>query len=38
MIGLTSQEGELILPEVVRTGDDGLKSIEHQTIINRMFP
>ncbi len=33
-IGLTAQEVELIVPEVVRTNeDDGLKSIEYQNIV-----
>jgi hypothetical protein len=27
-IGLIAQETELIVPEVVRTGDDGFKSID----------
>ena len=32
-IGLIAQETELIIPEVVRTGDDGLKSIEYQNLV-----
>jgi hypothetical protein len=32
-IGLIAQEVELIVPEVVRTGDDGIKSIEYQNLV-----
>ena len=32
-IGLIAQEVELIIPEVVRTGDDGLKGIEYQNLV-----
>ena len=32
-IGLIAQEVELIMPEVVRTGDDGIKSIEYQNLV-----
>jgi hypothetical protein len=32
-IGLTAQEVELIVPEVVRMGDDDLKSIEYQNLV-----
>ncbi len=31
-IGLVAQEFELIIPEVVRTGDNGMKSIEYSFI------
>jgi hypothetical protein len=32
-LGLIVQEVELIVPEVVRTGDDGIKSIEYQNLV-----
>jgi hypothetical protein len=32
-LGLIAQEVELIVPEVVRTGDDGIKSIEYQNLV-----
>ncbi len=32
-IGLIAQEVELIIPEVVRTGDDGLKGIEYPNLV-----
>ena len=36
-IGLIAQETELIIPEVVRTGDDGLKSIEYQNLVGLLI-
>jgi hypothetical protein len=35
--GLIAQETELIIPEVVRTGDDGLKSIEYQILVGLLL-
>ena len=36
-IGLIAQEVELIIPEVVRTGDDGLKGIEYQNLVGLLI-
>ena len=36
-IGLISQEVELIIPEVVRTGEDGTKSIEYQNLVGLLI-
>jgi hypothetical protein len=36
-IGLIAQEVELIMPEVVRTGDDGLKGIEYQNLVGLLI-
>jgi hypothetical protein len=36
-IGLIAQETELITPEVVRTGDNGLKSIEYQKLVGLLI-
>ena len=36
-IGLIAQETELIIPEVVRTSDDGLKSIEYQNLVGLLI-
>jgi hypothetical protein len=36
-IGLIAQEVELIRPEVVRTGDDGLKGIEYQNLVGLLI-
>jgi hypothetical protein len=36
-IGLIAQEIELIIPEVVRTGDDGLKGIEYQNLVGLLI-
>ena len=34
---MIAQETELIIPEVVRTGDDGLKSIEYQNLVGLLI-
>jgi hypothetical protein len=36
-IGLIAQEVELIIPEVVRTDDDGLKGIEYQNLVGLLI-
>jgi hypothetical protein len=36
-IGLIAQEVELIVPEVVRTDDEGLKSIEYQNLVGLLI-
>jgi hypothetical protein len=36
-IGLIAQEVELIIPEVVRTDDDGMKSIEFQNLVGLLI-
>ena len=36
-IGLIAQEVKLIMPEVVRTGDDGLKGIEYQNLVGLLI-
>ncbi len=36
-IGLIAQEVELIIPEVVRTDDDGLKGIEYQILVGLLI-
>ncbi len=36
-IGLIAQETELIIPEVVRTGDDGMKSIEYRNLVGLLI-
>ncbi len=36
-IGLIAQEVEFIIPEVVRTGDDGMKSIESQNLVGLLI-
>ncbi len=36
-IGLIAQEVELIMPEVVRTGDDRLKGIEYQNLVGLLI-
>jgi hypothetical protein len=36
-IGLIAQEVELIMPEVVRTDDEGLKSIEYQNLVGLLI-
>ena len=36
-IGLIAQEVELIIPEVVQTGDNGIKSIEYQILVGLLI-
>ncbi len=36
-IGLIAQAVELIIPEVVRTGDNGLKSIDYQNLVGSLL-
>ena len=36
-IGLIAQEVELIIPEVVRTDDEGLKGIEYQNLVGLLI-
>ena len=35
--GLIAQEVELIIPEVVRTDDEGLKGIEYQNLVGLLI-
>ena len=36
-IGLIAQEVELIIPEVVHTGEDGIKGIEYQNLVGLLI-
>ena len=36
-IGLLAQEVELVIPEVVQTGDDGIKGIEYQNLVGLLI-
>ena len=36
-IGLIAQEVELIIPEVVQTGEDGMKGIEYQNLVGLLI-